>query len=78
MYITLTLFQNVFSSRLTIDKDKFILINLNSSVEGILINSRMIQSDGFDKFPYKDTKIWNATRNNMSLEIKRMDVIFLF
>ena len=54
---------------LSIQNNKFLLdnvyINPNSSAEGILINSRMIQgiSDGFDKFPYKDTKKWNATRN---------------
>jgi len=67
----LSLFTNVFSSRLTIINNKFILdnkfINLNSSAEGILINSRMVQgiSDGFTEFPYKDTKKWNATRNNL-------------
>jgi hypothetical protein len=80
LIITLTtLFQNVFSSRLSIVKDKFMidnkLINLNSASEGILINSRMIQgiSDGFDKFPYKDTKIWNATRNNYEF-VKNMSL----
>ena len=79
LFTITTLFQNVFSSRLTIDKNKFILdnkfINLNSASEGILINSRMIQgiSDGFDKFPYKDTKIWNATRNNDEF-VKNMSV----
>jgi len=73
------LFQNVFSSRISIDKDKFMLdnkfINLNSTAEGILLNSRMVQgiSDGFDKFPYKDTKIWNTTRNNNEF-VKNMSV----
>jgi hypothetical protein len=50
-------------------KDKFLLdnvmINSNSAAEGLLINSRMIQgiSDGFEKFPYKDTKKWDPSRN---------------
>ena len=45
--LIITLFHFVFSSRLSIDKDKFMLdnklINLNSASEGILLNSRMIQ-----------------------------------
>ena len=68
-----------FTTRLTIVENKFLLdnvmINPNSSAEGLLINSRMIQgiSDGFIKFPYKDTKKWDPVRNtaefitNMSL-----------
>ena len=59
------------SERLSIQNNKFLLdnkfINYNSTAEGILINSRMIQgiSDGFDKYPYKDTKKWDAIRNNL-------------
>ena len=57
------------SSRLSISENKFLLdgvfINKNSSAEGLLINSRMVQgiSDGFVKFPYKDTNKWDPSRN---------------
>ena len=73
LFYSFMIFIGVINSSpiLSIKNDKFLLnnvyINANSSAEGILINSRMIQgmSDGFNKFPYKDTKTWNATRNNI-------------
>ena len=70
----ITYFTTVFifatSNRLCISGNKFlldeVLINKSKVSEGLLINSRMVQgiSDGFEKFPYPDTKKWNATRNN--------------
>lgn len=67
------------AERLSIQNDKFLLddnfINFNTSAEGILINSRMVQgiSDGFVQFPYKDTKKWDATRNNLEF-IEKMSL----
>ena len=70
----ITYFTTVFifatSNRLCISGNKFlldeVLINKSKVSEGLLINSRMVQgiSDGFEKFPYPDTKKWNVTRNN--------------
>ena len=59
----------VFSSRLTINGNKMLLddtlLNNGTQAEGLMINSRMVQgiSDGFSKWPYPDTKKWNADRN---------------
>lgn len=56
---------------LSISGNKLLLdnvyINNGTKAEGLLINSRMIQgiSDGFNSWPYPDTKKWNATRNNL-------------
>ena len=68
----LSLFINIIITatvKLSIIENKFLLdnvfINQNSSAEGLLINSRMIQgiSDGFVNYPYKDTNKWDPCRN---------------
>ena len=57
------------SHRLTINGTKIsldnVLLNNGTIAEGLLINSRMVQgiSDGFSKWPYPDTKKWDANRN---------------
>ena len=59
----------VFSNRLTINGNKMLLddtlLNNGTQAEGLMINSRMVQgiSDGFSKWPYPDTKKWDANRN---------------
>jgi hypothetical protein len=71
MYALSTIFLAVSSnsSQLSIQGNKMLLdgvfINKGTPSEGLLINSRMIQgiSDGFNSWPYPDTKSWNATRN---------------
>ncbi len=71
LYALSTIFLAVSSnsSQLSIQDNKMLLdgvfINKGTPAEGLLINSRMIQgiSDGFNSWPYPDTKIWNATRN---------------
>lgn len=66
---TIFLAVNSTASQLSIQGNKMlldgILLNKGTPAEGLLINSRMIQgiSDGFNNWPYPDTKIWNATRN---------------
>ena len=57
------------SSRISINGNKIlldnILLNNGTAAQGLLINSRMVQgiSDGFSKWPYPDTKKWDANRN---------------
>ena len=68
-YLLLSLISLVNSSVLTIKSEKLLLnneyINKGTPAEGLLINSRMIQgiSDGFNSWPYPDTKKWDANRN---------------
>jgi len=60
---------STYACNLSIKGDKLLLndvyINNGSEAEGLLINSRMIQgiSDGFENWPYPDTKSWDANRN---------------
>jgi len=65
-------FASIFSTyayNLSIQGNKLLLndvyINNGTSAEGLLINSRMVQgiSDGFDNWPYPNTKVWDPNRN---------------
>ena len=55
-------FIGIHGNKITLDD---IYINNGTKAEGMLLNSRMIQgiSDGFNAYPYPDTKKWQPQRN---------------